>query len=170
MNYLWCNRISHPEILIRKPIRSSKTLRIDPKFRHGGILGNFVFRSGPKLWQEVISRNDPETLTLDPERDFIDPEKKCWSSGWLRQDVHDLEVKNYFHSPFVISSRMFSCWSESSNGIFQNPTQYLRALEFLSWTKYLKRIAKWRTQTTIFLPKRILHQDPKNDYVRDGSK
>ena len=34
------------EILIRKPIRSSKNLRINPKFRSGGILGNFVIRSG----------------------------------------------------------------------------------------------------------------------------
>ena len=36
-------------ILIRKYIRSSKNLRIHPKFRFGGIFRNFVFRSGEKL-------------------------------------------------------------------------------------------------------------------------
>ena len=36
-------------ILIRKSIRSSKNLRIHPKFRFGGILGNLVFRSGQKI-------------------------------------------------------------------------------------------------------------------------
>ena len=41
----------------------------------------FVFRSGQKLYSEVISRNDRETPTLDPERDFIDPEKKYVSFG-----------------------------------------------------------------------------------------
>ena len=45
------------------------------------ILRNFVFRSRQKLCYEVISGNDLETPTLDPERNFIDPEKKCWSSG-----------------------------------------------------------------------------------------
>ena len=76
--------LSHPEILIRKPIRISQNLRIHPKFRSGGILGNLIFQSGQnyvkKLYQEIC-KNDPETPTLYPERNFIDPEKKCWSSG-----------------------------------------------------------------------------------------
>ena len=41
---------------IRNPIRSSKNLRINPKFRSGGILGKFVFRSGQKLYQEMVRR------------------------------------------------------------------------------------------------------------------
>ena len=30
---------------------------------------------------ELISRNNLESPTFDPERHFIDLEKKCWSSG-----------------------------------------------------------------------------------------
>ena len=68
--------ISHPEIWIRKPIRSSKHLWIHPKFP-----------SGQKLYQEIISRNDPESPTFDPERHFIDPGKRHYGLGladeWL---------------------------------------------------------------------------------------
>ena len=49
--------LSHPENLIRKPIRiKKKNLRIHPKLRSTGILGNFVFQSGQKVWQEIISK------------------------------------------------------------------------------------------------------------------
>ena len=71
--------LSYPVILIRKHIRSSKPLRIHPKFRSGGILVNLVFQSGQRLYQEVyqqISRNDP-TPTLGPEWHFIDSEKNA---------------------------------------------------------------------------------------------
>ena len=40
---LFTSYLSHPENLIRKVIRSSKNLRIHPKFRYGGILENSVF-------------------------------------------------------------------------------------------------------------------------------
>ena len=40
--------LNHPENLIRKAIRTSKNFRIHPKLRSGGILGNFVFRSGQR--------------------------------------------------------------------------------------------------------------------------
>ena len=50
------NQLRQP-ILIRKAIRSSKTLRIHPKLRSGGILGNFVFRSGQKLWYQEMNRS-----------------------------------------------------------------------------------------------------------------
>ena len=42
--------LSHPDNLIQKAIRRSKNLRIHPKLRSRGISGNFVFRSGQKLW------------------------------------------------------------------------------------------------------------------------
>ena len=57
------SRWKHPtsvirRFLIRKAIRSSKNLRIHPKLQSGGILGNFVFRSGKnygkKSYQEII--------------------------------------------------------------------------------------------------------------------
>ena len=48
-NILKFYHLIHPTLVIRrlipKPIRSSKTLRIHPKFRSGGILGNLGFRS-----------------------------------------------------------------------------------------------------------------------------
>ena len=71
--------LSHLDILIRKSIRNSKILRTHPKFLSGEILGNFKLRSGQnyikKLCQE-IPINDLESPTVDPERDFIDLEKK----------------------------------------------------------------------------------------------
>ena len=79
--------LSHQEISMRKPIRSSKNLRIDPKFRSSGILGKFVLRSGQRLCYKKIYHEMIRRLwTLDPERHFIDPEKIYWSSGWLRKD------------------------------------------------------------------------------------
>ena len=48
--HLWNKMTSY----LRKPIQSSKNLRIHPNFWFGGILGNFVFWSGPKLCEEVI--------------------------------------------------------------------------------------------------------------------
>ena len=72
--------LSHPDILIRKPIRSSKNLRINPKFRSGGILEKFVFRSGQnyakKLYQEMIQRLQ---LLIRNEISLI--RGKYWSSG-----------------------------------------------------------------------------------------
>ena len=57
--YINTSFLSHPENLIGKAIRSSKNLRIPPKLRSGGILGNF--RSfdldknyGKKIYQEMI--------------------------------------------------------------------------------------------------------------------
>ena len=55
--------LSPPEILIRKPIRSSKNLRINPKFQSGGILGNLYIdpdkNYAMKLYQEMIRRLQP---------------------------------------------------------------------------------------------------------------
>ena len=70
--------LSHPVILIRKPIRSSKNIRINPKFRSGGILGNFVFRSG----------HDGDSSSWSGTR-FHWSGEKYWSSRWLRSDVSD---------------------------------------------------------------------------------
>ena len=51
---------NHPDILIRKPIRSSKNLRIHPKNRSGGTLGNSYFDPdktyAKTLYQEMIRR------------------------------------------------------------------------------------------------------------------
>ena len=50
--------LSHPDILIRKPIRSSKNLRINLKFWSWGILGNLYFdpdkNYAKKSYQEMI--------------------------------------------------------------------------------------------------------------------
>ena len=56
----------------------------DPSEISGGIFGNLLFRSGQnyiKMLYKEISRNDPETPTLDPERYFIDPKRQFESSG-----------------------------------------------------------------------------------------
>ena len=66
--------LNHPEILIRKPIRSSKNLWIHPKVRSGGILGNFVH---VKLYQEMIRR-----LQLLIQNEIYHWSwEKCWSSA-----------------------------------------------------------------------------------------
>ena len=44
---------SHPENLIRKAIRSSKNLRIYPKLRSGGILGNFCISIRTKIMLRI---------------------------------------------------------------------------------------------------------------------
>ena len=63
----------------------------------GRILGNFAFRSRQNSniqtnIQKFISRNDPETPSLDPEWYFIDPEKNTglpvdWGSTLNRENV-----------------------------------------------------------------------------------
>ena len=74
--------LSHPEILNRKLIRSSKNLRIHPEFRSEELQETLYFDPEKNyVKKEVIQRNDLEPPTLDPEQDFIDPKKKCLSSG-----------------------------------------------------------------------------------------
>ena len=74
-----------PGILIRMPIHRSKNLRIHPRSWSRGNLGNLVFRSGKKTdIKNIYSRNYSENPIFDPGRYFMDPEKKLWSSGWLR--------------------------------------------------------------------------------------
>ena len=55
-----------------------KYLQIDPRYQSGGILGNIVIdpdKNHIKNLYHEISRNDPESPTLDPERNFNDPGK-----------------------------------------------------------------------------------------------
>ena len=58
---------------------SLKNLQIHPKYRSRVILGNLIFRSGKRLYQEM-SINYPEFPNLDPERYFIDLRRK---RGWI---------------------------------------------------------------------------------------
>ena len=85
--HFYTSHLSHPEILIRTPIWSSKKLPYPSEIliRRNFCTPCILIRT--KLYQEVnqeISRNAPETLSLDPERHFIDPGRKFGSSRWLR--------------------------------------------------------------------------------------
>ena len=91
---LWNNAIdknilSHPNILIGKPIQILKNLRINRKLL---IQRNFR-KIRISIWKKSIQkifinlfRNDPESTTLDRERYFIDP--RIWKLVFrMNEDV-----------------------------------------------------------------------------------
>ena len=62
-------------IAILTGLRHTPVIR---RFRSGGILENFIFRSELDYIEQLyrkFSKNDPESPTLDPERYFIDLRK-----------------------------------------------------------------------------------------------
>ena len=74
--------LSHSDILIRKPIRSSKKLRIHPKFWSGEHFWKPFFSIRTKKFiQKLYQRISRVSNSLSGT--IIDPRKKM-SSGWLR--------------------------------------------------------------------------------------
>ena len=79
--FKWYNGYLHLASVFRKfgsgsPSGAQNTSGSIRNFDPKESLGSLIFRSRQKLYQEIISRNDPESPTLDPEPYFIDPGKR----------------------------------------------------------------------------------------------
>ena len=95
-----CSWIIKNSILIQatsaiRTMQSLKNFRIHLIFRLGRILGNHMFRSEQKLYQE-ISRNNWGSLTFDPGWYFIDP-RMTWRSNPPQSEID----KNMIFQNFI---------------------------------------------------------------------